>query len=35
MEVNKRLATVVLASVLMSVGIAVVNMLNHFEPCWC
>lgn len=28
--VNKRLATVVLASVLMSVGIAVVNMLNHF-----
>jgi hypothetical protein len=29
-EVNKRLATVVLASVLMSVGIAVVNMLNHF-----
>ena len=27
---NKRLATVVLASVLMSVGIAVVNMLNHF-----
>ena len=29
-EVNKRLATVVLASVLMSVGIAVVNMLHHF-----
>ena len=29
-EANKRLATVVLASVLMSVGIAVVNMLNHF-----
>jgi len=29
-EVNKRLATVVLASVLMSVGVAVVNMLNHF-----
>jgi hypothetical protein len=29
-EVNKRLATVALASVLMSVGIAVVNMLNHF-----
>jgi hypothetical protein len=28
--INKRLATVVLASVLMSVGIAVVNMLNHF-----
>jgi hypothetical protein len=29
-EANKRLATVVLASVVMSVGIAVVNMLNHF-----
>jgi Domain of unknown function (DUF4386) len=29
-EVNKRLATVVLASVLMSVGIAFVNTLNHF-----
>jgi len=29
-EVNKRLATLALASVLMSVGIAVVNMLNHF-----
>jgi hypothetical protein len=29
-EFNKRLATVVLASVLMSVGIAVVNTLNHF-----
>lgn len=29
-EANRRLATVVLASVLMSVGIAVVNMLNHF-----
>jgi hypothetical protein len=29
-EVNKRLATVVLASVLMSVGVAVVNMLNYF-----
>lgn len=29
-EVNKRVATVLLASTLMSVGIAVVNMLNHF-----
>ena len=29
-EVNKRGATVLLASILMSVGIAVVNMLNHF-----
>jgi hypothetical protein len=29
-DVNKRLATVVLASVLMSVGIGVINMLNHF-----
>ena len=30
-EVNKRLATVFLASVMMTVGIAVVNTLNHFE----
>ncbi len=29
-EVNKRVATVLLASIMMSVGIAVVNMLNHF-----
>lgn len=29
-EVSKRVATVLLASILMSVGIAVVNMLNHF-----
>jgi hypothetical protein len=30
-EVNKRLATVFVASVMMIVGIAVVNTLNHFE----
>ena len=30
-EVNKRLATVFLASVLMTVGLAVVNTLHHFE----
>jgi hypothetical protein len=30
-EVNKRLATVFLASVMMTVAIAVVNTLNHFE----
>lgn len=29
-DVNKRVATVLLASILMSVGIAIVNMLNHF-----
>ena len=29
-EVNKALATVLLASSMMTVGIAVVNMLNHF-----
>jgi hypothetical protein len=30
-EVNKRLATVFLTSVLMTVGLAVVNTLHHFE----
>jgi hypothetical protein len=30
-EVNKRLATVFLVSVLMTVGLAVVNTLHHFE----
>src|SRR5437870_13162906 len=30
-EVNKRLALVLLASVMMTVGIAVVNTLNQFE----
>ncbi len=29
-EINRRVAMVLLASVMMSVGIAVVNMLNHF-----
>lgn len=29
-QVNKRLAILLLASILMSVGIAIVNMLNHF-----
>jgi prophage maintenance system killer protein len=29
-EANKRLATVLLASIMMSVGIAIVNMQNHF-----
>jgi hypothetical protein len=30
-EVDKRLATVLLASVMMTVGLAVINTLNHFE----
>ena len=30
-EVDKRLATVLLASVMMTVGLAVMNTLNHFE----
>jgi hypothetical protein len=30
-EVNKRLSTVFLASVLMTVGLAVVNTFHHFE----
>jgi hypothetical protein len=29
-EVNKRLATVLLASVMITVGLAVINTLNHF-----
>lgn len=30
-DVNRRLATVLLTSVMMTVGIAVINTLNHFE----
>jgi predicted benzoate:H+ symporter BenE len=30
-EVDRRLATVLLASVMMTVGLAVMNTLNHFE----
>jgi hypothetical protein len=29
-EVNKRLATVLLASIMITVGLAVINTLNHF-----
>jgi predicted benzoate:H+ symporter BenE len=30
-EVDKRLAAVLLASVMMTVGLAIMNTLNHFE----